>query len=195
MSEGASSQKLLVMLDGVSYQAKPNGKEFAAITNRLKKAKPSLIDAAAFCEHVRLGKTWVGGVFEGGQFIGQQLFGLDFDNATEATDSGESKVKRPLSEGEPGYLDPVEALERCDSEGVWPLCLYFTFSAKAKPWQPRYRIVFAADSATRDREQAELRLKALLRIFPEADQTCKNVNRLYCGSQGEVWECWAVKDD
>ena len=188
MSEGASSRKLLVKLDDVSYRAKPDGREFAAITNRLKRAKPSLIDAAAFCEHVRLGKTWVGGAFEGERFVGQQLFGLDFDNCAKEAGGGR-KVKRQLSEGEPGYLDPLEALERCDRLNKWPLCLYFTFSAKAEPWQPRYRIVFATDRAIGDRRLAEGFLKRLLRDFPEADQACKNTNRLYCGSQGEVWEC------
>lgn len=193
MSEGASPQKLLVKLDGVNYRAKPDRKEFGAITNRLKKAKPSLIDAAAFCEHVKLGRTWVGGVFEGERFVGQQLFALDFDNCAEGTDGDGHKVKRQLSLGEPGYLDPMEALDRCERLGKWPLCLYFTFSAKAEPWQPRYRIVFATDRAISDPQIAEGYLKRLLRDFPEADQACKNPNRLFCGSQGEVWPCWLLE--
>lgn len=193
MSEGASPQKLLVKLDGVSYRAKPDRKEFGAITNRLKKAKPSLIDPAAFCEHVRLGRTWVGGVFEGGRFVGQQLFALDFDNCAEETDGGGHKVKRQLSLGEPGYLDPVEALDRCEGLGMWPLCLYFTFSSKAERDQCRYRVVFAAKQPISDRERAEGFLEALLRNFPEADQACKNLNRLFCGSGGEVIPCWVLE--
>lgn len=199
---------LLVTLDNVAYETKPSPQEFASITNRLKRAGGVEIGNAAFCEHVRKGKSWMGGVYEAagngqGSFIGQQVFGLDFDNTTEILDGGGTPLrdgdnrilKRPLKDGDPGYLDPLCALRRCYENELYPLCLYWTFSATLEPLHHRYRIVLVMDRLITDQGEAEEIIKGLLSLFPEADQKCKNVNRLFLGSSGNVCNCWEVNGD
>jgi len=194
-----------VTLDSVSYSSKPTGQDATAITRRLQAAGSTECDAATFCEHVKRGRTWVGGCYEPkrgawGKFVGQQIFALDFDNAATVTVNGRPvkdetghEVKRALRPGEAGHLDPVDALDRCEQLQLEPMCLYFTMSAKCPDW-PKYRVVFDMGDAL-DQETAQGVIQSLLTAFPEADQACKNTNRLFFGSNGEVWECWRLWDD
>ena len=68
------------------------------------------------------------------------------------------------------------------------MMLYFTFHATVEPWYPRYRIVFDAGEQVTDEARASDVLKTLLAAFPEADQKCSNVNRLFFGGV-EVVDC------
>lgn len=187
---------MIVTLDNTPFRRKPKGRGFGALTNRLKAAGGTEIDAGAFCDHVRQGKTWVGGVYEKsasgwGSFVGQQVFGMDFDNDTECGKNEDgSAIKRPLRPGEVGYLDPLDALRRCISLDLTPLCLYFTLSASLDPLNYRYRLVFDMGEPVASQCEAESVIGTLLDMFPEADQKCRNANRLFCGSNGEVIETW-----
>ena len=179
-----SSGRFMVTLDGVSYKAKPSA-EVAAITRRMQEAGATECDAATFCEHIRQGRTWCGGCYAPkrgawGEFQGQQIFALDFDNA---------EGKRQLQPGEVGYLDPLDALRRCYDLGIRPMCLYFTFSAELDPLWYKYRIVFDMGRPL-DKDEAQKAITTLLAAFPEADKQCKNSNRLFFGSNGDVVECW-----
>ena len=196
-SEGGSFEQsdasIIVTLDDVFYRVKPQGSEYGAITKRLQQAGPTICTPTEFSNHVKCGGTWVGAVYEPsdsgwGNFIGQRLFGLDFDNATSR-----NGAKSPLSVGDEGYLDPVDALDRCEKLGFSPMLLYFTYSARCPDW-PRFRLVFDIGEMVEE-EMAKKILRAFLKAFPEADQACKNPNRLYLGSNGEVWECWRVFGD
>lgn len=197
--------KFMVTLDSVSYASKPTAKDAIAITRRMQGAGATECDAATFCQHVKQGRTWVGGCYEPkrgawGEFIGQQIFGIDIDNSAELIVNGQivkdadgHKVKRALRPGEAGYLDPVDALDRCERLQLAPMCLYFTMGAKCPEW-PKYRIVFDMGEQL-DQDTAQAVIQSLLAAFPEADPQCKNCNRLYYGGSGEVWECWRVWDD
>lgn len=181
-----------VTLDPVPFSHKPRGREVAGVTRRMQAAGATLVTAAEFVEHVRAGKTWCGGTFspcEGGwgEFQGQRLFALDFDNGTH---------DRPLHEGDEGFLHPLAALDRCDSLQIMPLCLYFSMSATYAGDDAanvyRYRLVFDMENE-HDGRAAQAILKTLLELFPEADPACRNANRLWFGSCGEVWpiaEAW-----
>ena len=188
--------QMMVTLDHMPFKRKPEGRDFGALTKRFTMAGGSEIDARAFCDHVRHGKTWVGGVYEEsdsgwGSFVGQQVFGMDFDNDTECGKNADGSMrKRPLRPGEAGYLDPLDALRRCLSLDLVPLCLYFTLSATLDPLNYRYRLVFDMGEPVRSQGEAEGVLGTLLEMFPEADQKCRNPNRLFCGSNGEVIETW-----
>lgn len=168
-----------------AYTSKPDGREASLITNRMKASGPMLLTQGRFCEAVRRGHTWTGATYPPrrgsgwGEFQGQQVFGLDFDNGTH---------ERPLEEGEEGYLHPLDALRRLERLNVSPMCLYFTFSAT--PEHPRYRIVIDMGEVVRNEDEAKTILKKLLGAFPEADQSCKNPNKIFYGSNGEVWELW-----
>lgn len=186
--ETVTTDLLLVTLDPISYSSKPTGKEMGAITRRMQAAGPANITTAEFVEHVRAGKTWCAGTFKPnaykwGAFLGQQLFAVDID--------GKTKDGRQLHEGDAGFLHPLAALDRCVDHCVTPLCLYFTFSAVCTGVDAtsthRFRVVFDA-GAPLGKEEAENMRKRLLKLFPEADPACRNANRLWLGSCGEVWE-------
>lgn len=168
--------------DGRYWSAKPNTAETAAITRRMQRTSPLEVTPERFCKFVAMGGTWTGALFEPGnrkgwgEFKGMQVFALDFDHA----------VMEPGG----GTIDPLGALDRAYGLELPPLCLYFTFSATLE--HPRFRIVFAMDEPVRTAEEAKAVIFFLLKEFPEADPACKNPNRLFYGSGGEVWPCWAA---
>lgn len=194
----------LVTLDSVSYAGKPVASEIGRVTNRLKAAMPTELDPATFCEYVRRGVTWVGATYEPsgegwGRFLGQQIFALDFDNDSQYLSrydpSGKTRLKRPLYDDEVGFLPEAEALMRCKELGLVPMCSYRTFhdgERNGKLWN-RYRIVFDMGEPITDESEAGEIIAALLRAFPEADQKCSNVNRLFFGSNGNVRGPWFVE--
>lgn len=186
-----------VTLDQKGYTRKPTA-EVGGITERLKQAGGVLLDYESFTAAVYRGCTWVPGTFgeskpndKGkmvwGDFISLQVFALDFDNAAKVFDQDGKPIKgkkRPLLPHEPGYLSPTQALDRCRSLGLKPFMLYFSFSAR--PGWPRYRLVFDLGEPITDEDTARAIIAAVLETYPEADQGCKNPNRLFFGSPGKV---------
>lgn len=180
-----------VTLDAVPYKAKPKG-ELGKITNRLKQRGHVIANCAEFCEAVKRGQTFMCGCFEPtdpekggwGKFLGQRIMALDFDNT--APDG------RPLQEGEPGYIDHTEALERCIVKGIPTICKYFTMSADASEGICKFRIVIDGGKVETSEAKMKERISTLLKLFPEADKQCKNLTRIFLGSNGEVHECWTI---
>lgn len=169
---------VVCQLDPTPHPSKPDEREIAAITRRLQGSGPVIVSEEEFIGAVMQGATWCGGCFGPskagwGPFWCEQLFALDLDN-----DAGNHT---PLEPGQPGYLDPVGALQRCKDLGLEPMMLYFTFSSSTEPWWPRYRLVFRTDEPVCDEVKARSVIGTLLRAFPEADQKCSNVNRLFFG--------------
>lgn len=162
-----------VTLDGVGFTQKPQGAQVAGITRRMQSRGPVAVTLAQLMSAIASGVTWCGGIFEPsnagwGRFLGQRLFGLDFDNKVEV-------------------LDPMDALDRSLAEGIDVILWHPTFSATIEPWCPRYRVVIDAgvtldDATARD---FDLLLKGM---FPEADNTFNRAhNRLLFGTR------WAVQ--
>lgn len=202
---------MLITLDKTGYTSKPT-RYVGAITNRMKECGPSEVTPEDFAEAIRKGQTWSHGTFEPsqgewGKFVGLQVVGLDFDNDTimyrkTMNDRGDAvyipvedadghKLKRMLMPHETGYLDPVDALDRCEQLELTPLLLYFSFSAHC-PDKMKYRLVLDLGEVVEDEADAAAIVESLLQAFPEADQSCSNLNRLFFGTRpgGEVWECW-----
>ena len=167
-----------IMLDDSPFTRKPLPYEIAQITKRLKASAPVDISRETFRSKVEAGCTWVGGCYPQGDlkdaFIGQQVFAVDIDN--------QGNGKRQLQENEEGYLHPLEAIRRAISLDLDPMLLYFTFSASLNPEWYRYRIVFDAGGPVDGGTAREL-ITALLNVYPEADQSCKNSNRLFFGAK------------
>ena len=208
---GATERCVTVMLDGVGYAEKPSA-HVPEITNRLKRSEPQTLTVLDFAQAIANGRTWCGGCFERdpskkfgeSRFMGQQLFGLDFDNDTELLDEYGNKVKdesghiikRSLMPDESGYLDPWEARIR------WarlfhadPLIMYpsmsFSFDGSIRGrWNPetkmKYRLVLDVGQLITDQAEARGVIKRLMAAFPECDPKCSNPNRLYFGSGGTV---------
>lgn len=176
--------------EGRYWSTKPKN-QITAITDRLKRQKPVGLTFAKFCEFIKRGGSWCGGMWEPNanvkfghsKFIGMQVFAVDIDN--------EDKGQNPLQPGDEGYLDPLDALQRAYDNDLPPVCLYFTFSAK--PEHPKFRIVFAMENVLSTEEEAKRAVLWLMGHYPECDPACKNINRIFLGSQGEVWECYAQR--
>lgn len=179
-----------VLLDTKNYTDKPGKQEFAAITRRLQASEPVTVTAAEFAAAIADGQTWCGGCYQPnadrtgwGDLTGQQVVALDFDNHGE---------NGPLHEGERGFISPQDAYARCMELGHRPLMIYLSFSATLD--NPRFRVVFRLDDEHSTAEFAECYLRLLLGDFPEADHACTNHNRLFLGTNGDVWHCWESLD-
>lgn len=202
---------MLLTLDTTRYTSKPT-QYVGAITNRMKASGSTEVMPEDFAEAIRRGQTWSHGAFEPsqgewGKFVGLQVVGLDFDNDAivyreTVNDKGERtyapvydadghKLKRMLMPHEEGYLDPTDALDRCEQLDLTPLLLYFSMSSR-NPDKVKYRLVIDLGELVTDEADAAAIVESLLIAFPEADQSCSNLNRLFFGTRpdGEVWECW-----
>ena len=180
---------MLLTLDTKRYTAKPPRSEFGAITSRLKAAEPREVSKLDFCKHVASGSAWVGGAFADGldpeSLISWQLAALDFDN--------EDGDGQPLGFDDGRFMSPWRALARCESLHIAPMLIYKTLSSTED--NPHFRLVFDMGEPVTDRDVAEAVIESLLLAFPEADKACKNINRLFLGSNGVVWvvaEAWFV---
>ena len=148
--------------------------KFDHVRARMKKAKPVEVTLEQFFEGMKLGWTWQPGVHVNGVFQQQQAFAIDFDN----------KPSLPI-------VQPFEAWDRASSFGYEPAGLYFTLSGTQEC--PRFRLVFLVEEAITDPEEAEgIYLHLLEDVypkeeFPQIDRVCGEVNRLFLGSNGEVW--------
>ena len=178
------------MVDPVAYTSKPEG-QAGAVRGRMKAVR---LKESQLCEALQRGHSVQFGVLDGsgskqGNWVSQQCAALDFDNKREFRGKDGKLHKRDLEPGETGYMDPLDALQRAYDNGLPPLALYFTFSATLE--HPRFRIVFLLKEPVTDPALMLAANAGLLALFPEADRACKDLVRLYFGSCGEVWECWA----
>lgn len=158
-------------IDRTPHQSKPKGAEVGAITRRLQAAGPEAVSYEELERIILTGGTICCGCYRPardrwGEFVGMQLFALDFDN--------------------PDELGPMDALERCEAMKLSPLMLYFTFSATVEPWHPKYRLLFDAGVIITNQDRCKRYLATLLEVFPEADQACSNLNRLYFGGREAI---------
>lgn len=198
-----------VTLDRRGFDRKPEGREIAGITRRMQQSGPTEVTADELARAIVGGATWCGGCYAPsakgwGEFRGARLFGIDFDNDAVVRDEngnpakGEDgrTLKRSLLPDESGYIDPWECLNRFNKYfHVDPLMMYesfkFSFDRSLEGrWNPetrmRYRVIFDAGEVVTEEAEAAKVAESLLQVFPEADQSCSNVNRLYFGTCGRL---------
>lgn len=180
--------KFELLVDRVSYKGKPkpDSQEMGRIRWRLAQPEARVtIDIECLERGICNGHTLLPGICVGGtkveNWVGQQLFFLDFDNDADMLARGYD------------ILDPLDALDRAYEKKLDPLFLYFSAKASVEPWNPRYRIVFGLEHVLTDRYQALAIGDSLLRIFPEADQSSCQLNRMFLSPGKEVWPCWRSK--
>ena len=143
-------------LDGIGYDRKPTN-EIPQIKRRtsgrwMKVGVKELARMVGKCGH-----TIVPGHMQGGMkadnCTAMQLFVLDFDEGATFE----------------------EILDRCRRLGVSITFAYHTFSSTQE--KDKFRVVFAYESVLKDIFVIKLILAMLHRIFPECDQSCKNLDR------------------
>lgn len=163
-----------VMVDmAKGYPCKPSTieGEVKNVRKRMQREKPHMLTSTELLALVRDGHTWQPGCYRKNDFVGQQVYGLDFDK--------------------PELLMPDECLARLHKLGLWQMAslLYFTHSATHEC--PKYRLVLVDDEPAKEFGVAKERLHKLLSLFPEADQACKDTNRMFFGTD-DRFQAWDI---
>lgn len=152
-------------LDNKSYKQKPQGYLIAEISNQIA-SQPVTMDVKQAAELIgNQGHTFCSAVFSEGNrkaeyFQEQQIFALDFDNGVSYD----------------------EIIDRCNQYHLEFAFSYHTFSSKLD--HPKFRIVFVHVCPIKDKRAAEIIIKLLMTLFPEADKSCKDVSRMFFGGKG-----------
>lgn len=157
--------KVKLSLDKTRYFNKPNSKETAFMKKRLPQEENYYdIKTIADCvgEHGQafLPATYKGLASKQENFEQCQLFGIDFDDEPDY-----EKIKRKLAD----YHLPI-------------VFSYDTFSST--PEHPKYRIILCHIVPITERWLADMILKMLKKMFPEADKHCFETARLFYGGKG-----------
>ena len=166
----SSGDLLPVTLDGLHFDRKPVGDEIAGITMRMQASGGTWVTAAELGDHIKAGGTWTSGVYAPcasgwGGFVCARIFALDFDDGAA--------------------LGPDAAVRRAHENDLNVVAVHPTFSSTSDAL--RYRLVLDGGDVIHDENVALDVLAWLLMVYPEADQKCRNLNRLWFGSPGELY--------
>lgn len=156
--------KIKVQLSDLRYTMKPMNP--GKITKELEN-KSVEIDIMELAQAVgEEGRTFTPACYRGVRrrenFIEQQVFALDFDD-----DFTIEEFKRKTTRYE-----------------IYPAIIYETFSSTEQ--NVRFRAIFVNDCVISNRKVAEILIQMLLKIFPEADNKCKDVSRMFYGGKNVV---------
>ncbi len=156
--------EIVVHLDEQEFTKKPDKKMAGIISNRIarKRVKISLKD---FSHYVgEKGVTFTRALFlerRSKDFFQEQvLFAVDVDKG----------------------LSYQEFMERSKSYDILPFLVYDTFSAAEK--QEKFRAVYLLETVIQKKILVELFNMMLFKVFPEADESCQDVSRLFYGGKG-----------
>ena len=156
-----------ISLDKTAFQCKPTSSQTAFMKKRLPEEEDYYdIKTIAECignhGHSFLPATFNGMASKQENFEQCQLFGLDFDNEPDY-----EKIKQKLKK----YHLPI-------------VFSYHTFSST--PEHPKYRIILCHIVPITERWLADMILKMLKKMFPEADKLCFETARLFYGGKGLI---------
>lgn len=119
-------------------------------------------------------RSWVPGVLVGGvkaeNWQEQQVFAADVD----------------------GNLSVEDALRICERFNILPAFIYTTFSSVQNN---KYRIVWCLPEKTADIRIRQAVTLALYKLFPQADPSCKNADRIFYGGRALIYENYEARLD
>ena len=158
--------EIKLSLHNIGFKQKPDRKMIIKITNQIAQCE-AVYDIETVADLVgNEGHTFSPAVFRGKRkadcFQEMQLFALDFDDGIN--------------------YKTVEA--RCEEYDLPIAFAYWTFSSTEE--HQKFRVAFVNDVVVDDRKAAEIMLAMLMRIFPEADPSCKDVSRMFFGGKGII---------
>ena len=156
------------MISEKTYAVKPQGAEVAAMRRAFHvfDGTPQELAHKVGQGHAFMCCESQGGV-DSKAWRSQQLFALDFDNKVDAITAAEVRL-------------------RLHEHGLEPAFTYETYSFTTE--HPRFRVVIALDEPYRDPLAAREAMAALLFLFPEADQACSDLARMFFGTGAHrVW--------
>lgn len=184
--------RVLCAIDTRGYDSKPTRGEVGEISNRLSQQDSICdIDLCDLAAKLSKGHTALFGICNGRRckenVIAQQLFAIDIDNDSAVTARG----FKPLA-----FAD---AIDRAVYNRL-PLALsYPSFSSSPDPSAPvskqRYRLIFMVEDPFTDRQAAERYARALFSVYPEADSSTTELERMFYGTDKtvSVWDMASTK--
>jgi hypothetical protein len=122
-------------------------------------------------------KTWCPAVFSQGgvrankYWASQQVFALDFDSG----------------------ITPDKVLARCEEYRIFPAFMYSSFSDTKEA--RKFRVVFVLPIAITNAQIRDIVQRGFLKVFPEADQSCKEAARMYYGGKEIIYSDYNVMLD
>lgn len=171
-----------VCIDPHEHKDKPSEQIAAISSSIIRPENRYTLPITEVSKAISMGCTVLPGICEGKRspecWVSQQIWFIDIDN-------DEDQRRR-------GYhpLDFVLAARRAQAHGFAPAMMYETFSGCEDLSQPareqRYRMAFVNDTAVKDPNEAQSFGQTLLDLFPEADQSSTQLNRLFFGTNKEV---------
>ena len=159
---------LVLNIDTELYKEKPNT-EVPIIQNRIGLCKTT-VNVNEFIEAIESGRSFKAAALNGNKNIdweSQQVFALDIDN------KGEEFEKY-------GILTPEDAYRRLSALEIPPAFCYESFSSTQEI--PKFRLVFILKNPVTDVRVRNAIQMALMNIIPECDRACKDLSRLFFGT-------------
>ena len=156
--------EIKLCVDKVPYTTKPENGEIGKISNRIGKVSLNTTDdIKMFADDVgEKGHTWCPATFKGirnkKNFEQFQVIALDFDDG----------------------ITWEQVKERADKYNLPVLFAYETFSSVNCD---KFRVVFLNDASIPYTKVAETIIAALRVIFPESDDNCTDVSRMFFGGK------------
>lgn len=154
-----------ITIDPTNQMVKPESViEKAKISNKIKVITGVTITNFNAAVASPNSYTWFGGLFNGKRsnlnWHQQSVFAIDFDN---------------------GQISVEDALKRLHSIHLYPQLWYTTLSSSEELF--KFRIVLFANTPVIDIEHRDNIVEGLLKMFPEADQSCNDASRYYFGGK------------
>lgn len=159
--------KIKIHLDQKRYSSKPQQRDIIeinkSITNKITECEiRDFIDMVG-----NNGQTFMPGLMNGARkkenFVGQQVYGLDFDEG----------------------ITFEEFMERAEELELYPAFVYKTFSYTEE--HPKFRAVYINDCIFEEWKGANILLKMLRYIYPESDKACVDASRIFFGGKANLY--------
>ncbi len=159
-----------LMIDEVPYKEKPAGAEIGKIQNRLGQSSAlKEVTIEQLCSCIEKGYTYCPAVMAGGMknedWRQQQLICIDVDNDTEK------------------IITPEDAVASFEKVNIHVLGYYHTFSSTNE--LPKFRLLFLLPTPLTEKNKVEFMVKVLI-DFIGGDQACKNLSRIFFGTDGQT---------
>ena len=158
------SFKFKTTFSDLSFQSKPNKKDFPAIHKSFYTAEVNIL---TLVKHLKEGKTFAPAIFKdnnriNANFISTQVFALDFDD----------------------NQDPEEKIKLFSEYGIQVNIIYYSFSHTEE--HKKFRFVFFIDTEITDRKTRDKIQLALMSIAKDSDEACKDVAHMFLGTNKEI---------
>ena len=159
--------KYNLTIDPRPRSSKPSEVEKKSITRNLTVLTGLTINDFSTYVSQPFGYTWSGGIFDGTRsnksWLRQWIFALDFDKGTITIEQVYTRLKE---------------------FGIVPQLWYTSFSDS--PALRKFRVVLFLDQPITEQKLHQFLIESLLKLFPEADPSCKDASRYFFGGGKSV---------